>query len=121
MNKKPYTATAAEILILLNALVWFGFAALVALDLHPGLPDDPTIRWVMGILAFGCAGTLFGLTLMIRKRIRIAYYSLLGLLALLMVATFTDEIGLADILYLALVTTPFLFLIRDRAWYFTKP
>jgi hypothetical protein len=120
VKRRPFSVTATFLLILINALVWIGFAAIVALDLHPALPDSSTVRWVMGILAFGCGCALIALVVLLGKRIRIAYFPTLGLLALLAVLTFTDDVGLADWIYLLLVTTPLIMLVRDRSWYLKK-
>jgi hypothetical protein len=121
MNKKPHTIIAAEILILLNALVWFGFATLLVFNLHPALPDSPAARWIMGILAFGCASTLVALTILIEKHFRPAYYAALGLLALLILLTGMDQVGLVDLIYLALTAAPSILLIKDRSWYLGAP
>jgi hypothetical protein len=120
MGKKPIAAITAEILILMNALVWLTFTGLIAMDLHPALPDSAATIWVMGILAFGCAGALVVLAVMLGKRFRIAYYPTLGLLALLAVLTIADDFGFPDLIYLALVTAPLLLLIRNRSWYLKK-
>jgi hypothetical protein len=45
---------------------------------------------------------------------------MLGLLLLLAVLTITDEVGLADWIYLVIVAAPLLLLIKDRAWYLRK-
>ena len=120
MIRRPFTATATILLILLNALVWLGFTILLAWNLHPALPDSPALRWIMGILAFGCACALIVLAVLLARRIRWVYFPALGLLALLIVLTFTDEVGLADWIYLLLVTTPFILMIKDRSWYLMK-
>jgi len=117
MPKKPITVPFAFVFILLNAIVWLGFTILLAWNLHPALPDSPVIRWIMGILAFGCACTLIVLAVLLARRIRLAYFPTLGLLALLILLTFTDEVGWVDLAYLVLATTPFILLIKDRSWY----
>jgi hypothetical protein len=63
--------------------------------LHPGLPDSSVLRWIMGILAFGCAMVLAALVVLLEKRLRVAYFPMLGLLILLTVLTITDDAGLA--------------------------
>jgi hypothetical protein len=117
MTKKPLTVIAARIFLLLNALVWFSFAVLVATHAHPGLPDSSAVRWIMGILAFGCACALIALVVLLGKHNHIAYYLILGLLVLLAVLTIADEVGLADMVYLVLVFVPLVLLIKDRSWY----
>jgi hypothetical protein len=120
MPKKSLTVTMAFGFILLNAIVWLGFTILLAWNLHPALPDSPVVRWIMGILAFGCACALIVLAVLLGRRIRIVYFLTWGLLALLAVLTFTDEVGLADWIYLLLVTTPLILMIKDRSWYLKK-
>ncbi|MGB7539695.1 MAG: hypothetical protein WBM17_14230 [Anaerolineales bacterium] len=120
MPRRPNTATFAFALILLNAIVWLFFAILIALDLHPALPDSAAVRWIMGILAIGCACLLLALVVLLGRRIRMAYFLTLGLLALLVILTITDEVGLADWIYLLLVAAPILLLVKDRSWYLTQ-
>jgi hypothetical protein len=120
MPKKPITVNLAFVFIILNALVWFTFSALIALNLHWALPDSPAARWIMGILSFGCACTLIATAVLLGRRIRGVYLPTLGLLALLAVLTITDEVGLADLVYLILVTTPLILLIKDRSWYLKR-
>jgi lysylphosphatidylglycerol synthetase-like protein (DUF2156 family) len=117
MTKYPFSVSTALIFLLLNALVWMGFTVLVALNAHPGLPEPRIAQWIMAALAFGSACVLMVLTLLLRKRVRVAYYLTLGSLALLAVLTITDEVGWADWLYLAIVVVPLLLLIKDRSWY----
>lgn len=121
MPKKPFTVTIAFVFILFNALVWLGFTILIAGNLHPALPDLPAARWIMGILAFGCAGTLIALAVVLLRRVRPAYFLTAGLLALLVILTITDEVGLADLVYLVIAATPLILLIKDRSWYLKKP
>ncbi len=120
MPKKPITVTIALGFILLHAVFWLGFIVLLAWNLHPALPDSPAIRWIMGILAFGCAAMLIALAVLLARRVRLAYFLATGLLVLLMALTFTDEVGLADWIYLILVTTTLILLIKDRSWYLQK-
>jgi len=120
MTQSPFSVSAALFFLLLNALVWLGFTILVAANAHPALPDSRTVQWIMAALAFGSACALGVLIVLLWKRIRIAYSLTLGLLALLAVLTITDEVGWADLIYLAVVVTPLVLLIKDRSWYLRK-
>jgi lysylphosphatidylglycerol synthetase-like protein (DUF2156 family) len=120
MTKSPLSVNAVLGFLLLSAIIWIGFAVLVVADAYSGLPDDPAVRWIMAGLAFGCSGALFALTWALAKRIRIAYFLVSGLLALLAVLSITDDIGWADLLYLAIVVIPLVLLIKDRSWYLRK-
>jgi lysylphosphatidylglycerol synthetase-like protein (DUF2156 family) len=117
MKRRPISVTASMLLVLLNALVWLVFAVIVGLDLHPRLPDSYVLRWIMGILAFGCATVMIARVVLLENRVRIAYSATLGLLALLAVLTVADDVGWADGLYLVLVMTPLMLLIKDQSWY----
>jgi lysylphosphatidylglycerol synthetase-like protein (DUF2156 family) len=119
MIRRPFSVTASIILVLLNALVWLFFAVIVALDLHPGLPDSSAVRWIMGLLAFGCACALILLAVLLAKCVRIAYIPALGLLGLLIVLTIADDVGWVDLAYLVLASTPLVLMIKDRSWYTT--
>lgn len=120
MPRKPLTVTITLVFILLHAFFWLGFVILLAWNLHPALPDAPAIRWIMGILAFGCAGTLIALAILLARRIRLVYFLTVGLFALLVILTFTDDVGWADWIYLLLAATPLFLLIKDRSWYLNK-
>jgi hypothetical protein len=119
-NKVPLSVYAAVVFLFLNALIWLVFAILAAAGWHTALPQDRTVQWIMAGLAFGSACVLLALIVLLRRRIRIAYYLALGFLALLTILTIADEVGLADWIYLAIVAVPLILLIKDRAWYLPK-
>jgi hypothetical protein len=120
MAKYPLSVKAVFLFLWLSLLIWLAFALLAAADLYAGLPDSQTARWIMAGLAFGCACALFMLIVLLNRRVRIAYFATLGLLVLLAVLTFADEVGLADWAYLAIVDVPFVLMIRDRNWFLQK-
>jgi hypothetical protein len=120
LGKKPVTATAAAVLLFLNALIWFFFAVLAGAGFHPALPESRTVQWVMAILAFGCACVLVALIILLGKRVRSAYYLTTGLLVLLMILTVTDDVGWVDLAYLTIVMAPLILLIKDRSWYLRR-
>ncbi len=117
MTKYPFSVSAALLFLLLNALIWSGFTILVTAGAHTALPESRAIQWIMAALAFVSACALVVLMVLLRKRVRIAYFLTLGLLALLAVLTITDEVGLVDWIYLVIVVAPLLLLIKDRSWY----
>jgi hypothetical protein len=105
--------TFAPFLIYLNAAIWFGLAVLIALDLHPAIPEGPLYRWGMSILAL-VAGSLLIVLYRYSIRSRLAYFLLLGLLALIAFLTLTDEFGLADLAVLISHLLAAVFLILNR-------
>jgi lysylphosphatidylglycerol synthetase-like protein (DUF2156 family) len=117
MSKYPPTVVAVLVFLLANALVWIGFALLAVAGAHEGLPSEPAVRWIMAGLAFGCGCVLIGLAAALARRIRIAYFLVTAVLAVLAVLTVTDDVGWIDLAYMALVVIPLALLLKDRKWY----
>jgi hypothetical protein len=117
LMRPPISATVALVFLILNALVWLGFGLLIALDLHPALPDQPFIQTIMAILALGIAGIMVGLFVFLRKGNQIAYFLTVGLLAGIALLTVFDEFGAADLVVLIVDLVPLILLIKDRSWF----
>jgi lysylphosphatidylglycerol synthetase-like protein (DUF2156 family) len=117
MNHRPISVSATMIFILLNALIWLAFGAIVAVGAHPALPVSPLINGIMASLAFITAGILLALLAFLGKRNRVAYYLTLCLLVVISILTIFDDFGLADFVVLIINIAPFILLIKDRAWY----
>jgi hypothetical protein len=120
MTKCPVSVSVTFILLLLNALIWLALGVLLAINAHPAIPDVPLIRWGMTFLAFAGGGILLGLLVLLGKRYPPAYYIVIGILAAITVLTFFDQVGLIDLLYLAINLAPIPMLIKDRAWYLQR-
>ena len=108
--------TLAPFLIYLNAAIWFGLAVLIALDLHPAIPEGPSYRWGMSIMAL-LVGSLLIALYRYSARSRVAHFLLLGLLALIAFLTLTDEFGLADLAVLISHLLTAVLLMTHRADY----
>lgn len=117
MAVRPRSVKVALFLIILNAVIWLIFSAIVVLDGHPALPDSPLVKWVMAALAFATAIALFGLSILLKKRIRIAYYLALAFLLFISILTIFDDFGLVDLVVLMINIIPIILLIKDRVWY----
>jgi len=120
MTKTPASVSAVLVFLLLNALVWLGFAIILASGVHPSMPVSNQVRWIMAILAFLIAGALLGLCIFLRRRNRIAYFLTLGLLLVTSFLTVTDQFGLSDLIVLTVMVIPFGLLIKDRGWYLQR-
>lgn len=120
MSKYPPTVVAVLVFLLVNAMVWIGFSVLAAAGAHAGLPSEPAVRWIMAGLAFGCGCVLIGLAAALARRLRIAYFLMTAVLAVLAVLTVTDDVGWIDLAYMALVVVPLALLLKDRKWYLRK-
>jgi hypothetical protein len=116
MNR-PMSVSIALAFIALNALIWFAFAALLALGAIPGLPDNPSLQWGMAALAFIGSVVLALLSFLLAKRNRIAFYLSISGLAFISVIVFADDIGVVDLVAFALSAFPLVLLILGRSWF----
>jgi hypothetical protein len=117
LHKPPRSVAVAHALILLGALIWFLFAILLALNAHAAFPNDPLIRSVMAVLSAAAGFVTLVLLYLLRQRSRLAYFGMLVALAAAALALFFDDVGLVDLLFLAITIIPIGLLVRDRAWY----
>ena len=115
--KPPISATFTMVFMLLNALIWLGFSLIIALDVHPALPNQPFIKTIMTIFALGISGIMVGLFILLRQRNQIAYYLTVGMLAGIALLTIFDEFGVADLIVLIIDFVPLILLIKDRNWF----
>lgn len=115
--ERPPTVRFALVLVYLNALIWFLFALIVALGMHPAIPSSPVVRWGVAVLASGCAVCLVGLGWLLSRRIKAAFWATVAVQVMLILATVLDEVGLADLLALVVMLLPLILLIKDRSWY----
>jgi hypothetical protein len=115
--RRPITFTISLVCILLNALVWLGLGAIIALNAHPAIPDLPYIKPFMIIASFGIAVVLFGLFFFLYKLNRWAFIPALTVLGASVLLNIFDQLGWSDLIVIALNLIPFILLIKDRAWY----
>ena len=94
---------------------------LVATGVHTGLPDDETLKLIMLLGLFGGAIILLLLFQLLRMRKRLAYFITLVALALIMLLTLFDQVGLADAVVLVITLVPFVLLIMGRKWFLQQP
>jgi hypothetical protein len=120
MTRRPASVTFTLALVLVNALVWIAFAVLVAARMHPSLPADDLVSVIMALLALMAAFVLGFLAIMLWRRSWWGYFLDLVALILLAVLTIADDVGLADLVLLAIVVIPLLLLINDRPWYLRR-
>jgi hypothetical protein len=117
MHTRPPSVTLTLGLVLLGAIIWLVFGVLLALNAHPAFPDEPFVRGWMTALSLGAGCALLFLLILLAQRRRPAYYAALGALALASVAIFLDDVGLVDLVVLAVFLMPLILLVKDRAWY----
>ena len=117
MRKIPWSAAAAQLLIILNALFWLGFAVVAALGLLPGSLSTGLFRWVMAALSLGASLVLGILVFCLIRRVKWAYTITVILLILLAVLSITDEVGVLDLFSLMISLAGFILLLINRDWY----
>jgi len=117
MTSPPRSAVVSHVLILLGALIWVVLAVLLAVNAHPAFPDDPLARNVMAVLSLAAGLVLLVLLVLLRRRHRPAYFVMLAALAASALALFFDDVGLVDLVFLAVTVIPLVLLVRDRSWY----
>ena len=117
MTSPPSSVKVTFALMLINALVWLAFAAVVALGMHPSLPRGDLVSVGMAWLAFLAAVVLMLLAFLLRRRSRWGYILTVAALIVLATLTIADQLGLVDLLVLVIVVIPLVLLIKDRAWY----
>ena len=120
MKKRPLTVNVTLIFVMINALIWLVLGMIIALHLHPSLPDQPVIRWSMAFLSFAAAAILAGLFFFLRRQIPLAWFLGLGVFVFSALLTFFDQFGLTDLVVLVINVIPIILLIKDRAWFLRK-
>ena len=114
---RPLTVTLNLIVILLNAMIWLVLGIIIAVDAHPALPDLPQMKVILAALSIAIAIILLGLTFFLFKRNRTAFYLTLIFFGITSILTIFDDVGLSDLIFLAVSLIPIILLIKDRGWY----
>jgi hypothetical protein len=120
MKRYPPSVRAVLLLLALDALLWFAFGVVAACGGIASLAHPAIVRWVMACLAWASAAALAGLTLLLTRRSRLAFFLLVILLAIIVVLSLTDQVGLVDLGALAVSVIPLVLLLKDRAWYLRR-
>lgn len=117
MAHPPTWVTAARALIGLNALIWFGFALVVAIGAHPAMPASALVRGGMTVGGSLAGAVLTALALLLVRRNKWIYRTALVVLACLAALSLTDQVGPVDVAVLGATLAPIACLLRGRSWY----
>ena len=117
MRHSPASVRVALLLLALDAMLWFAFGVVVACGAIASINHPPVLRWVMAGLAWGGAAGLAGIALLLSRRSRPAFFVAIFLLTIIAVLSITDQVGLVDLVALAVSAVPLGLLLKDRAWY----
>lgn len=120
MKKLPLVIKIALIFLLIIAAVWLVLGVLIATGYHPSMPSDALIKWGMagGSLAAGAA--LLLLAYLLGRRWKPAYFLALAALVVILVVSFLDQLGWADLVMIVVTLVPFVLLIIGRKWFLGK-
>ena len=94
--KKSWLVRTAQGLFLLNAVIWLGLAGWSAARISSADPDQRFISEVMALLILGNAAGMFFCGLFVTRRSRFLYAVTLAFLAINLLLTITDQVGLWD-------------------------
>ena len=117
MTHRPLSVTVTLALILLDAALWLAFGLIVAVGLHPALPDNLVYKIVLSLASFGAALVLAGLSVLLTRHNRAGYVLTLAFLGAAALAFFLDDVGWVDLAFLAVTLLPAALLLKDRNWY----
>lgn len=116
MQNAPASVKVAVTLLFFIAFIWLCFGLLVLGNVITTVPAGP-IRLIMGLLALCCSIALTLVTASLIGHNRLAYIGMVSLLVLIIIASFLDDIGLLDVILIAIDLATLGLLIKDRAWY----
>jgi hypothetical protein len=102
MKQIPRTVLATLMLISMNAVFWLGFAIIVALGGIPGFDGTAGEKWILAGMA---------------RRKKAAFYTAVTVLTIILVLSFTDQVGLWDVLTMLSILVALVLLLKDRKWY----
>lgn len=114
------SASITYILFVVNSIAWFILGLLLLFELSPAFIGNGALNIVMGVLGIISSAAYLALLVLLRKKIKIAYYLSIILLILVSILSITDEFGLFDLGALAINVIPLLLLIKDRHSYLEK-
>ena len=117
MTHRPLSVTVTLALILFDAALWLAFGLIVAVGLHPALPDNLVYKVILSIASFGAALVLAGLSVLLTRHNRAGYFLTLTFLSMAALAFFLDDVGWVDLAFLAVTLLPAALLLKDRNWY----
>ncbi len=120
MKHHPASVRIALALLALDALLWFGFGVATACGAIASIAQPSLMRWGMVGLAWAGAAALAGIAVLLNRRSRPAFFSAVILLAVIAALSIADQVGLVDLVALAVSAIPLALLLKDRAWYLRR-
>ncbi|NMB54489.1 MAG: hypothetical protein GYA15_07275 [Leptolinea sp.] len=112
----PATVKLTMALFLLIAVVWAGVGILYLAG-GTGYIPSMQIKAAIGIVCLGCSLVTILVTFLLRRRNRLVYYTAVGLISMLLLGSFMDDLGWSDAVVIIVTMAALGLLIKDHAWY----
>jgi len=111
-------SVVARLLFAVNALIWAGLGVVTLVRTSAGGENVVRTMAVIGALMFGNAGAMLLAGLGLGSRRRLAWLFAMAVLAVNIVLTFTDQVGVLDIatVVIDIMLVVLLITIRERYW-----
>lgn len=116
-GKMPTTVKVSAFLLYLIALCWFIFSLLTLGNLFITIPAG-FVRWAIGMITLACSITTALAAYFLTRRNRMIYLATVGLLVMIIIGSFMDELGWSDAPLIVITAATLVMLIKDRAWFF---
>ena len=113
----PKLVTATRILFLLSAILWIVLGAITLFRMASGSPEQSAVAGILAALMAAYGLVLCFIAWSLGRRKKIFYYFAIAVSVLTILLTFTDQVGLADIIGLVMAAVPLVLLIAARRWY----
>jgi len=114
---RPPSVTIALVLMVLLSLIWIALGGLIAAGIHPGMTLDRVPRAIVAALSIAAGCAALGIAAGLARRSRLGYFAALAFLGVTTVAVAFDQVGWADLVFVAINVAPLYLLLRDRLWY----
>jgi hypothetical protein len=111
-QKRPDPIAVARGLFFLNAAIWILFGVLSLT--RPSSSLGPTARWIIAVLMLANAGAMAWVGAGLGKR-RSFYYLGLAVMAVNIILTVTDQVGVSDLITLVIDLAIVVLLIATRS------
>ena len=110
----------AQILLFMNAAVWllFGFISLVRMAMDESAATSTLL--VVAVLMFGNVAALLIAGVVVRKPQKRWFWLVTAVLLINIILTFTDQVGIFDLLTLLLDLLILSLIIANRAWFWRR-
>ena len=118
MGKKPiFQLRTGQILFYLNAAIWLGLAIYTLIVMSGRYPGGALMVWIVGLLMLGNSAAMLAAGWFLGTQRRWAWLFGLAVLGVNILLTFTDQLGLLDIITLLIDLVLFCILVIQRKLY----